>query len=243
MPPSSSSHEKLPFLEEDERDEGGPSEHGRTRRNTHHNAAILWVILLLLLAFIPILLLILYTKTLHSPPSPHHTPYNGTLFRPHGCGATPSSAASQNCTFDIMNFGFTPNECHYPSLAAASLPNPPLAWWAHRSNTTTPPALSGPLAQSADVLANLTGIWTEHTYHVVHCIYGFKVLHHAALLQQQGGEGLVPAGFASWGHTLHCEEVLGDRRWDRNSRQISAQIFSLETRCVRLGEAVEYGGD
>ncbi|KAK3081325.1 hypothetical protein LTS18_007938 [Coniosporium uncinatum] len=236
---SASTLGKESFLEDTERT-APPA----PKRPTTPHTASLWA-LLLVLTLITLTLLILHTTPNHAPPSPPQiTPYNASLLRPTGCGTTPASASSTNCTFDIMNFGYTPNECFYPSLAASALPSPPLAWWTHRNNATG--SVSGPLSQTTSALQNHSGIWTEHTYHVQHCIYAFKVLHHAALERAQGkGSGLVPEGFASWGHTLHCEEVLGDRRWDRDSRVVSAQIFRLEVRCVGVGEEeeVKYGGD
>jgi len=243
---SSLDFEKEPFLEGPER-----TAPPFLNRPTTPRTALFWTILLLL-TLVPLSLLILHaTPTQIQTSLDQTTTYNASHLRPIGCGTTPASASAANCTFDIMNFGYTPNECFYPDLAASALPSPPLAWYTHRSNTTNNTSstsrsisLNGPLAQDIHALQNHTGIWTEHTYHVQHCIYAFKVLHHAALQRAQGrGQGLVPMGFASWGHTLHCEEVLGDRRWDRDSRVVSAQIFRLEVECVGVGEEVRYDGD
>lgn len=86
-------------------------------------------------------------------------------------------------------------------------------------------------------------MWTEHHYHVVHCLYAWERLHRAALAregvfwgEEGNGEGrgvLVPGEMGNLNHTMHCVGLLGEGSMTER-RKVNAVAYLVFDSCVVL---------
>lgn len=114
-----------------------------------------------------------------------------------GCGNSPQEAKALGCIFDPMNWHWTRPECFYKEGSERSQAKGP--WKYYRdTNFTELMVLPDKEAMSTERL-----MFTEHSWHVQHCVYALESMHRAALLGTW-----IPEEAASWPHTLHCMTVF-----------------------------------
>lgn len=115
------------------------------------------------------------------------------------CGASPAEARSLGCVFDIMSFAWTPAPCYDHATSKAYLArNGPWVFYLDHNATQPLPF---------EELENYEIVWTEHSYHIVHCLYAWERGHMA----MDVGQGtLLPSEMGSIDHTRHCVDLLDD---------------------------------
>jgi hypothetical protein len=137
------------------------------------------------------------------------------------CGSTPSEARALGCKFDIMSFAWTPAQCYDHSLSQKFLEEQG-PWIFYLDHNATQPL------QFED-LSDYDIVWTEHSYHVVHCLYAWERIHRAYLADTL----LLPGEMGSINHTTHCigllEDVEGAPR-----RKVNAIAYLVFDSCVDL---------
>ncbi|KAF2434839.1 hypothetical protein EJ08DRAFT_581362 [Tothia fuscella] len=137
------------------------------------------------------------------------------------CGSTPAEARALGCKFDIMSFAWTPSQCYDHDFSQKFLKEqgPWIFYLDH--NATHPLAF--------DTLSNYEIVWTEHSYHVVHCLYAWERIHQAYLKEDR----LLPKEMGSINHTEHCigllEDVEGAPR-----RKVNAIAYLVYDGCIDL---------
>lgn len=143
------------------------------------------------------------------------------------CGTTPAEARALGCKFDIMSFAWTPPSCydHARSQSFLSTHGP---WTFYLDHNATIPL-------STEDLSNHEVIWTEHGYHVVHCLYAWERLHRASLLSSSSEQTgvLVPGEMANLNHTMHCVGLLGEGEMVER-RKVNAVAYLVFDGCVGI---------
>ena len=119
-----------------------------------------------------------------------------------GCGTTPQEAIAHGCVFDLLNYAWSPPACYSPSLMNEYLNGTMYKWYLDRNATQE-------LPQDTDVLSHQPRVWTQHGYHLQHCLYAWKVLHHAVA----AGSPIIEFVLGEE-HTDHCIRVLRDHGGD-----------------------------
>lgn len=114
-----------------------------------------------------------------------------------GCGNSPAEAKALGCIFDPMNWHWTRPECFYKEGSEHSQANGPWSYY-RDANFTEQMFLPDEEAMSTERL-----MYTEHSWHVQHCVYALESLHRAAMMDKW-----IPEEAASWPHTLHCMAVF-----------------------------------
>jgi hypothetical protein len=137
------------------------------------------------------------------------------------CGSTPDEARALGCVFDVMSFAWTPPACYDHSLSQQFLAEQG-PWTFYLDHNATQPLVF-------EELSDYNIVWTEHSYHVVHCLYAWRRIHQAYLADTL----LLPAELGSINHTTHCvgllEEVEGAPR-----RKVNAIAYLVFDGCVDL---------
>ncbi|KAH8656688.1 hypothetical protein BGZ60DRAFT_472689 [Tricladium varicosporioides] len=114
-----------------------------------------------------------------------------------GCGNSPEEAKALGCIFDPMNWHWTRPECFYKEGSEHSQAKGP--WTYYRdTNFTKQMILPDAHAMSTERL-----MYTEHSWHVQHCVYALEFLHLAAMMDKW-----IPEEAACWPHTLRCMTVF-----------------------------------
>ncbi|EEA21608.1 hypothetical protein TMatcc_008968 [Talaromyces marneffei ATCC 18224] len=114
-----------------------------------------------------------------------------------GCGTSPEEAKALGCIFDPMNWHWTRPECFYEEGSKNAQAQGPWKYF-RDANHTEEMYLADEQAMSTERL-----MYTEHSWHVNHCIYALESMHRAAMLDKW-----IPEEAASWPHTLHCMMVF-----------------------------------
>jgi len=126
---------------------------------------------------------------------------HSSAFAFQDCGSTPAEARSRGCIFDRINYGWTPPACFDAELEDSvyreAMKKDGLWRWSIDKNFTQE------LAQDWDLLSNHQHVWSDHRYHVVHCLYTWRVLHRAAIR-----DSLVYSFIGNYGHTTHCSAMM-----------------------------------
>jgi hypothetical protein len=153
------------------------------------------------------------------------------------CGSTPAEARALGCKFDIMSFAWTPPACYDHSFSQAFLKkNGPWVFYLDH-NATMPLAF--------DTLSDYDVVWTEHSYHVVHCLYAWERIHQAYLgpsisedgmgYGKQGGRKLLPREMGSINHTEHCIGLVEDvAKKGVDGKVVNAIAYLVYDGCVDL---------
>jgi hypothetical protein len=197
------------------------------------NAAVISCIISMIIATLTVILLLLLTKghpitflkqsTLSSLISKETTQAKvSTVELQHmHCGSTPAEARALGCKFDVMSFAWTPPSCydHAFSQKFLSEQGPWIFYLDH--NATQPLAF--------DSLSNYDIVWTEHSYHVVHCLYAWERIHQAYLKQDL----LLPQEMGSINHTEHCIGLLEDVE-GAPAKTVNAIAYLVFDGCVDL---------
>lgn len=114
-----------------------------------------------------------------------------------GCGNSPEEAKALGCIFDPMNWHWTRPECFYKEGSDYSQTKGP---WSYYQDLNYTEPLYLPDKQS---MSTTRIMYTEHAWHVEHCVYALKSLHRAAMMGKW-----IPEEAASWPHSLHCMKVF-----------------------------------
>lgn len=147
------------------------------------------------------------------------------------CGSTIAEAKAKGCVFDIMSFAWTPPQCTSPSLSQSYVDkNGP--WIFYLDHNATIPLPDAEL-QDHEV------VWTEHSYHIIHCLYAWERAHVAMDLVKDAGEAgkevLLPGEMKSINHTTHCVELLADLgARDADPKKVNAVAYLVFDSCVTL---------
>ncbi|RDI76968.1 hypothetical protein Vi05172_g13054 [Venturia inaequalis] len=204
----------------------------RTWRHTYCNTSTISILISLITttAFVLVLLIttnghpvrILKQSNLYTSPSLQAAPSNPTAAETLHCGTTPTEARALGCKFDIMSFAWTPPSCydHARSVSFLAKHGP---WTFYQDHNATIPL-------PVDELSNHEIVWTEHGYHVVHCLYAWERLHRASLSISETPM-LVPGEMGNLNHTMHCVGLLGEGEmveW----RKVNAVAYLVFDGCV-----------
>ena len=168
--------------------------------------------------------------TILSLQSAYNKKYNsGDLVIPK-CGPTPAEAKSQGCVFDPMNFSWTPPACIDKELMDEMLEEEmkragPWRWY-------LAPNFTQEIPQDWDDLSTRTQVWTEHRYHVIHCLGTWRTLHRSVM---KGGLGLVPDA-TDYGHTTHCTQFIGESALSDREKPRQETVAMVFSGCVRPGD-------
>ena len=219
------------FLEEPTPPQKGPRSHrGLFRRCIFAvSASVVSCIISLITASLVIFLLLLLSKghpiaflkqstlsTILSKPEGDRTP---ALELQHMvCGSTPAEAQALGCVFDVMSFAWTPPACYDHTLSQSFLQeNGP--WTFYLDHNATQPL-------PFNELSNYDIVWTEHSYHVVHCLYAWERIHRAYLKDQL----LLPREMGGINHTTHCVGLLSEVE-GAPRRKVNAIAYLVEIEC------------
>lgn len=138
------------------------------------------------------------------------------------CGFSAEEALALGCQFDILNYAWQPPECFdqdiYDRYWAKSQEHGPLKWYADAR-------LTHELPQDIELLMHTPFVWTEHRFHVVHCMYAWELLHHALTLGRPVMEFI-----STMNHTQHCADTALNEDWEAEKTSIKASY----NRCVWL---------
>lgn len=140
------------------------------------------------------------------------------------CGTSPQEAKAKGCIFDLMNYHWIRPECYNEEASKEAAKRGPWKWY-YDLNATRPI----PGGQNAERLSQEVLVYTEHDWHVTHCVYALKTVHRAAM---NPGEWL-PEEEGSWNHTEHCAEVL--QMTGTPGEIINTVIDMQYLPCVRFG--------
>lgn len=138
------------------------------------------------------------------------------------CGSTPDEALALGCKFDVLNYSWQPPECFdegvYNRYWEKAQEHGPLRWYADSSFTRE-------LPQDLELFERTPYVWTEHRFHVVHCMYGWELMHHALTLDKPVVEFI-----SRFNHTMHCADTALDEDLEGHLTSIKASY----NRCVLL---------
>jgi hypothetical protein len=168
--------------------------------------------------------------TILSLQSAYNKNYNsGGLVIPK-CGPTPAEAKSQGCVFNPINFSWLPPACYDKELFDEILEEEmkragPWKWY-------LAPNFTQEISQDWEELSTHTHVWTEHRYHVLHCLGTWRTLHRSVM---KGGLGLVPS-FIEYGHTMHCAQFIGEAAVTDKKRPRQETVVMLFNGCARPGD-------
>lgn len=114
-----------------------------------------------------------------------------------GCGNSPKEAKALGCIFDPMNWHWTRPECFYKEGSEYAQAKGP---WTYYRDANYTDQLFLP---DAHAMSTVRIMYTEHSWHLQHCVYALKSLHRAAMMDKW-----IPEEAASWPHSLHCMKVF-----------------------------------
>lgn len=140
----------------------------------------------------------------------------------HHCGTTAEEAIALGCKFDVLNYSWQPPECFdeeiYNRYWEKSQEHGPLKWYADSNFTKQ-------LPQELELLMHTPYVWSEHRFHVVHCMYAWELMHHALTLNKPVVEFI-----SLFNHTAHC----ADTALDEGFKVQDTSIMASHNRCVML---------
>ncbi|KAH3985010.1 hypothetical protein HBI24_128330 [Parastagonospora nodorum] len=146
------------------------------------------------------------------------------------CGPTPAEAKAQGCVFNPINFSWLPPDCYDKELFDEMLEEEmkragPWKWY-------LAPNFTQEIPQDWEDLSTHTHVWTEHRYHVLHCLGTWRTLHRSVM---EGGLGLVPS-FIEYGHTMHCAQFIGKAAVSDEMKPRQETVVMLFNGCSRPGD-------
>ncbi|OCL05570.1 hypothetical protein AOQ84DRAFT_267189, partial [Glonium stellatum] len=113
------------------------------------------------------------------------------------CGNTTETAIANGCIFDIMNYAWTPQICYDQEVIDESLPTTPWKWYRDHNHTDEIP-------QDINILSQTSPVYTEHSYHMNHCLYTWRLLSRALFEKNR----LIVSFISAANYTDHCVELL-----------------------------------
>jgi hypothetical protein len=147
------------------------------------------------------------------------------------CGSTPAEARALGCIFDVMSFAWTPPACYDHAFSQEFLArNGPWIFYLDHNATMPLPF---------DTLSDYEIVWTEHSYHVVHCLYAWERIHQAYLgptaTEDMGKRKLLPREMGSINHTEHCIGLVEDvAQKGVDGKIVNAIAYLVYDGCVDL---------
>ena len=154
--------------------------------------------------------------TLVSPAKPSSNVSN------NHCGSTADEAIALGCKFDVINYSWQPPECFDEDIHnrywRKSQEEGQLKLYADSNFTME-------LPQDLELLMRTPKVWSEHRFHIVHCMYTWELMHHALTLNKPVVE------FVSlFNHTMHCT----DTALEEDHKVQDTIIQASHNRCVML---------
>ncbi|KJZ70272.1 hypothetical protein HIM_10353 [Hirsutella minnesotensis 3608] len=156
---------------------------------------------------------------------------NGTQISGTQCGENWQQAKALGCHFDVMASRWYAPECFDKSVLDAMLQEQPyvnFTWYADNKHTKV-------YSSELVLRGEFDKVYPSGDYHIYHCLYLWRRLHHAVLNRKPVDEDLL-----KYGHTLHCTRMI--MRWmDPNisrttiSSAISGRPFCRSSRLGMLG--------
>ncbi|EMD95340.1 hypothetical protein COCC4DRAFT_65434 [Bipolaris maydis ATCC 48331] len=217
-PPYSASDEDLPFLQTPREKDDFTSPASSTHRSRLCSALIVASasLTLGLLAFI---LVVAQRRHPQSAVSLWPTYQGGSVVVEH-CGNSPQEAQDLGCTWDLMSFGWVHPRCFKPDESQMWLEKYGPWKWYYDLNATQEIA--------PEDLTTTGRVYTEQGYHVVHCLYIFKLLHMAGMSGHIVTDEAIPLA-----HTQHCVDMISSPKYT-DFKHINTRVDMLFARCVTL---------
>ncbi|KAL1622437.1 hypothetical protein SLS54_005002 [Diplodia seriata] len=136
------------------------------------------------------------------------------------CGNSPEEAQALGCVWDLMSFGWIHPRCYNPEESQLWMDKyGPWKWYYDLNATAEIPD---------DELTGTRRVYTEQGYHVVHCLYIFKLLHLAGMSGHIVTDEAIPLA-----HTQHCVDMISAPKYT-DFKHINTRVDMLFARCVTL---------
>jgi hypothetical protein len=122
------------------------------------------------------------------------------------CGTTADEARALGCQWDIMTMSWEHPDCFDPDLTREFEELGPWQfYWSSRPGKEVPePEMLSPIPPEL-VSEQTERIWTDRRYHIMHCIYAWKMMHRAV---ERGWK--MQGELTSYHHTEHCSQSLAN---------------------------------
>jgi hypothetical protein len=117
----------------------------------------------------------------------------------HHCGNSPEEAKTRGCVWDLMSYSWVHPACYNKAESDEWIANyGPWDWYPQRNSTKSE-------VLKDEVLPYSPLVWTQQGYHVVHCLYIWKLLHLAGM----NGHLVTDEGIP-FQHTDHCVKMISN---------------------------------
>ncbi|KAF9696964.1 hypothetical protein EKO04_005065 [Ascochyta lentis] len=136
------------------------------------------------------------------------------------CGNSPEEAQELGCVWDLMSFGWIHPRCFKPDESQMWLEKYGPWKWYYDLNATQEIA--------PEDLTTTGRVYTEQGYHVVHCLYIFKLLHMAGMSGHIVTDEAIPLA-----HTQHCVDMISAPKYT-DFKHVNTRVDMLFARCVTL---------
>lgn len=146
--------------------------------------------------------------------------YQGGSHVVEHCGNTPEEAQALGCVWDLMSFGWIHPRCYKPDESQMWLEKYGPWKWYYDLNATQEIA--------PEDLTTTRRVYTEQGYHVVHCLYIFKLLHMAGMSGHIVTDEAIPLA-----HTQHCVDMISAPKYT-DFKHVNTRVDMLFARCVTL---------
>ena len=122
------------------------------------------------------------------------------------CGTTADEARALGCQWDIMTLSWVHPDCFDAELTREFEELGPWQfYWSSTPGKETPePEMLSPIPPEL-VNEQKERMWTDRRYHIIHCIYTWKLMHRA---MERGWK--IQGELASYHHTEHCSQALAN---------------------------------
>ncbi|KAG4433713.1 hypothetical protein IFR05_010794 [Cadophora sp. M221] len=131
---------------------------------------------------------------------------SGTSLR---CGKSAAEARAADCVFDLMSAAWLPLEYFDSELNAEFMELGPWDFYMSNStewdlrNTPEQERFQLPTVEAIGDSAEL--LWTSRRFHIMHCIFGWKMMHRAIEKSWK-----IEGALATYHHTEHCSTTLAN---------------------------------
>lgn len=138
------------------------------------------------------------------------------------CGKSPEEAMALGCEWDIMSFGWVHPACFNKAESEE--------WAAKYGPWEWYPALNSSKSEAIppEDLPHSRLVFTQQGYHVVHCLYIWKLIHLAGM-----NHHLVTNEGIPFQHTEHCVKMIGNSTWVP-FETVDTRVHLLFGECVSL---------
>ncbi|KAI1336264.1 hypothetical protein F5Y15DRAFT_209279 [Xylariaceae sp. FL0016] len=116
------------------------------------------------------------------------------------CGNNWQEAKELGCRFDVMASRWYSPECHDQEVLDGMLSEPRVnwnfTWYEDRNHTKVVPS-------ETVIRGEFDKVYVENLFHIKHCLYLWRKLHHAVLTNKAVDEDIL-----SFEHTTHCTKMI-----------------------------------